>query len=210
MFTFNTYILGMYKTNCYMINANGNAIIIDPADKSEYLLNKLNEKGLNLCGILLTHAHFDHMMAAEELRRATGAPLCVHINDKEGVIDADKSYLRQLGRLSHGFNAPDVLFADGDEFPFDGVNATVFYTPGHTKGSCCYIIEKDIFCGDLVFKDGFGRCDLYGGDQRELVSSIARLREFFEENGTDYVLHPGHGDKLYADDFMKKTNYFTY
>ena len=193
-----------------MVDSNGSAVIIDPADKSEYLLQKLEEKNLTLKGILLTHAHFDHMMAADELRKKTGAPLCVHINDEEGVIDADKSYLRQLGRLQHGFGKPDVLFADGDEFHFSNTTCTVFYTPGHTRGSVCYIIEKDIFCGDLVFKDGYGRCDLYGGDQRALVSSVMRLRAFFEENGTDYVLHPGHGGKLYAEDFMKKTNYFVY
>ncbi|MBR6534767.1 MAG: MBL fold metallo-hydrolase [Clostridia bacterium] len=206
--TVRTYILGMYKTNCYMIfDAGGHAVVIDPADRCGYLLSKLEERGLTLERILLTHAHFDHMLAADELRKHTGAHLCVHGLDEQGLKDPEISYMRQLGRVNEGFCA-DVCLSDGADIEFGEIRIKVIHTPGHTQGSVCYVIGKDVFCGDLVFKDGYGRCDLYGGNESELVRSIKRLRAFFEENGADYTLRPGHGDKLKADEFLRKTDHF--
>ena len=201
-----TYILGMYKTNCYLITDGKEAVIVDPADKAQYLLSKLEEKGLSLKYILLTHAHFDHIMASNELKGATNAPICEGLPDKDGLLDVEKSYLLQLGRQKDGIKA-DVLFDHGDTFSAVGKDVSVLLTPGHTKGSVCYVIGRDIFCGDLVFKDGFGRCDLYGGNEGEMVKSLKTLRDFFTQNGTDYVLRPGHGDKLTAEHFMKQTDF---
>ena len=201
-----TYILGMYKTNCYMITDGKSAVIVDPADKAHYLLSKLEEKDLDLSRILLTHAHFDHIMAANDLKNSTNAPRCAGLPDKDGLLDVEKSYLLQLGRKTEGIEA-DVLFDHGDTFSAVGEDAFVLLTPGHTKGSVCYVIGRDIFCGDLVFKDGFGRCDLYGGNEGEMVQSLKLLRDFFAKNGTDYVLRPGHGDKLTAEYFMKQTDF---
>lgn len=200
------YILGMYKTNCFLITSGTDAVIVDPADRCTYLVSKLEEKGLKLRRILLTHAHFDHILATNELKAATGALVCAGAQDDEGLRDVQKSYLLQLGRRTDGIFA-DVLLDDGDTFEECGGEFSVLLTPGHTKGSVCYIYGRDIFCGDLVFKDGFGRCDLYGGDERSLAASIVKLREFFMQNGTDYVLHPGHGDKLSAEYFMKQTDF---
>ena len=152
-----TYILGMYKTNCYLITDGKDAVIVDPADRAGYLLSKLEEKGLSLKRILLTHAHFDHIMATNELKAQTCAVVCAGFPDKEGLQDVEKSYLLQLGRRTEGIKA-DVLFTHGDTFCELGENVTVLLTAGHTKGSVCYVIGRDIFCGDLVFKDGFGRC----------------------------------------------------
>lgn len=201
-----TYILGMYKTNCYLITDGQNAVIVDPADRSSYLLSKLEEKGLTLRRILLTHAHFDHIMASNDLKSSTDAPIYAGLDDREGLEDVEKSYLLQLGRKTEGIKA-DGFFTHGDSFCELGENITVLLTPGHTRGSVCYVIGRDIFCGDLVFKDGFGRCDLYGGNEGEMVKSLKMLRDFFAENGTDYVLRPGHGDKLTAEYFMKQTDF---
>ena len=201
-----TYILGMYKTNCYLITDGKDAVIVDPADKAPYLLSKLEEKGLKLCRILLTHAHFDHIMASNDLKAHTGAPIFAGLPDKEGLQDVEKSYLLQLGRKTDGIYA-DGFFSHGDTFCELGKDISVLLTPGHTKGSVCYVIGRDIFCGDLVFKDGFGRCDLYGGNEGQMVQSLKMLRDFFAENGTDYILRPGHGDKLTAEYFMKQTDF---
>ncbi len=201
-----TYILGMYKTNCYLITDGKDAVIVDPADRAGYLLSKLEEKGLSLKRILLTHAHFDHIMASNDLKASTGAPIYAGLDDRDGLEDVEKSYLLQLGRKTEGIEA-DEFFENGDSFCELGENITVLLTAGHTKGSVCYVIGRDIFCGDLVFKDGFGRCDLYGGDEGEMVKSLKTLRDFFTVNGTDYVLRPGHGDKLTAEYFMKQTDF---
>lgn len=200
------YVLGMYKTNCYLLYTSEGAVIIDPADRSPYLISKLEEKSLKLHKILLTHAHFDHILAANPLKDETGAEICIGTQDAEGARDVERSYLLQLGRTNRGVYA-DTLLNDGDTFSVCGMDFTVIETPGHTKGSVCYVCGNDIFCGDTVFKDGFGRCDLYGGDEEKMVSSLLTLRKFFEENGTDYVLHPGHGGKLSAEYFIKQTEF---
>lgn len=200
------YVLGMYKTNCYLLYTDEGAVVIDPADRAPYILSKLEEKSLPLKRILLTHAHFDHILAANPLKKATNAQICIGKRDDEGARDVEKSYLLQLGRTKEGICA-DVLLSDLDNFSSAGMDITVLETPGHTKGSVCFVCGGDIFCGDLVFKDGFGRCDLYGGDEGEMVSSLIRLREFFKTNGTDYVLHPGHGGKLSAEYYMQQTEF---
>lgn len=192
-----------------MVYDDNSAVIIDPADRCPYLLSKLSENSLSLSCILLTHAHFDHILAADILRRQTNAPMYIHRCDEGGLKDPDVSYMRQLGRVNEGFCA-DVLLNDGDGIPCLGTSVRALHTPGHTPGSACYVIGKDVFCGDLVFKDGFGRCDLHGGDEGALITSVLKLRAFFEENGTDYTLRPGHGDKLTGEEFMRKTNHFIY
>ena len=196
-----------FASNCYLVHNGLDAFVIDPSISEKKILSRLSEMGLTLKGILLTHGHFDHVFRAQQLRDETHAPLYIHELDDEMLTDANKNAYRTFTGQNFTVEKADILLHDGDIIPLGDEQIKVLHTPGHTKGSVCYVIGRDIFCGDLVFKDGFGRCDLYGGNEGQMVQSLKMLRDFFAENGTDYILRPGHGDKLTAEYFMKQTDF---
>ena len=190
-----TLCVGELGTNCYLLVKGNRAALIDPAADSGTILHTLQENGLTLDAILLTHGHFDHIGAVEELRTATGAPLYLHRADAELLSSPDKNYSTVF--LDHAIlcRDADVLLRDGDTIPFAGDDITVMHTPGHTMGSVIYRYADTLFCGDTIFKAGIGRTDLYGGDKRQLGASLVKLFRFYDENGKDYRLLPGHGEE---------------
>ncbi len=189
-----TFHLGQLQTNCYLISNNGEAVIIDPADRAEFLADKLMEKGLELKYILLTHAHFDHMLACDKLREMTGAPLCLHELDADGITHPGHSYLPVAG-IFEGFKPADRLLKEGMTLPLGNENIGVIHTPGHTKGSCCYTYANDVFCGDTIFDGSWGRTDLYGGSDTEMARSLERLHSLYD--GSQKRFHPGHGNSFF-------------
>ncbi len=188
-----TFPLGQLMTNCCMIINGNQAVIIDPADRADFLYKKLSEKELELKYILLTHAHFDHMLAAEELREQTGAPLCVHEADREGVTDPFKSYLVVAG-VEEGLKPADILLKEGDSLTLGDQSIGIIHTPGHTLGSCCYTYANDVFCGDTIFDGSWGRTDLYGGSDEDMKRSLHRLHLMYDGAGKRF--HPGHGNSF--------------
>ncbi len=188
-----TFPMGQLVTNCYMIVNGDDALIIDPADRADFLYAKLSDKKLKLKYILLTHAHFDHMLAAEKLRKLTSAPLCVHELDAQGVTVPEYSYLTAVG-ITHGFAPADRLLKDGQVLTLGDDKITVIHTPGHTKGSCCFAYANDVFSGDTIFDEGCGRCDLYGGSETQMQRSLSYLHGKYD--GTGVRFHPGHGNSF--------------
>ncbi len=186
-----TFPLGINRTNCYFLINGGSCIIIDPADDCEFLLKKLNEKNLKLEKILLTHAHFDHILALESLKEATNVEVCIHKDDAEGLLDPERSCLTWVGRHV-GMDSADVLLSDNDTIRFGDKKITAIHTPGHTLGSCAYVYGSDVFCGDTVFADGYGRTDLYGGSEEKIAESLKKLRDGY----IGYRFHPGHGNSF--------------
>lgn len=185
------FILGSMQTNCYFIidEVSKNCIVVDPADDIEIIMQKLSDKGLHCEKIFLTHGHFDHMLALEELRERTGAPLYIHEADNEMLLDAEKSLMSFYAGNTKSCKAADVLLKDGDVIDFHGNQLKVMHTPGHTKGSCCYIIGEHLISGDTLFRGSIGRYDFYGGDYETILSSLEKLKEL----NIDYRIYPGHG-----------------
>ena len=190
-----TLRLGMLETNCYLLAEAGKALLIDPAADAAVILDTLRENRLTLDAILLTHGHFDHIGAVEEVRAATGAPLYIHEADAELLTSPEKNYSTQF--LDHAIvcRKADVLLSEGDTIPFAGESVTVMHTPGHTRGSVTYRYRDLLFCGDTIFKGGIGRTDLYGGDKRALGASLVKLFRFYDETGNDCRMFPGHGEE---------------
>ena len=184
-----TFILGEMRTNCYFITNENKTVIVDPAAESDRLLKIIKERNLSVEFILLTHAHFDHMMALDDLREATNAPLYVHEHDAEAVVDPKLSYVQQFAGINTGFKPAERLLSDGDTLYLGDIEIKVTHTPGHTMGSVCYFIEDNIITGDTLFKGDIGRDDLYGGDETQLNNSIKKLKSL----ESDYKIYPGHG-----------------
>lgn len=185
--------LGEMRTNCIIISdeASGLGAIIDPGgkDSTDKILSLCSANGITIKYILLTHAHFDHMLSLEALRTATGAPLALHRYDADSLGDPSLTYMEQFGGIHEGCTAAEILLDDGDTLTLGDTVLEVLHTPGHTVGSVCYKTDGAIITGDTLFHSGIGRCDLYGGDDRAMEQSLKRLASL---NG-DYKLYPGHG-----------------
>ena len=186
-------MLGICQTNCYFVYQEGSTDVIffDPADKGDYIYEKLKEKGLNVKGILLTHGHFDHIWGTNKLRELSGAPIYAYEAEKALCEDAITNVSDQVGRPYTVI--PDYYVKDGEEITIAGMTCKVIATPGHTVGSCCYYFEEAgmLIAGDTLFQESVGRTDLPTGSMSAIIHSI-KDKLFLLPDETK--VYPGHGD----------------
>ena len=189
-------VVGPLEENCYIVyeeNGNGKCFLVDPGASGNMILRELESLGLVPEAILLTHGHFDHIMAVEWIRKKyQELPVCALDAEKEVLSDPEKSLLRAFGGK---FNTEDMQFLkDGAVFAPAGIPLTYLATPGHTVGSACiYLPEEGIlFSGDTLFLEGAGRTDLPTGNTAALSDSI-RNRLMALPDPTR--VFPGHGEE---------------
>ena len=183
-----TMMLGSYQTNCYIVWAEGSSscAVIDPGFDAGRVLQRLQALGLSLDAILLTHGHFDHVGAVEELVSATGCALWM----KEADYTQRKSPMTDYLYPLHDQGFCEISFCEeGEVIHAGGLSFSVLETPGHTWGSVCYLCEDAMFCGDTLFAGSCGRIDLPGGDRQTMALTLERLSELT----ADYRIFPGHG-----------------
>jgi len=189
-----SYVLGMVNTNCYIIfnESTNEALIIDPPDQAPALKVKIEELGLSPVAILLTHGHFDHIMAAGDLAAAFGIPVLAGEDEKALLEDYNLNGSRMV-RKNYTLSA-DRFLKDKEELILGGMRIKVIHTPGHTAGGVCYYFEKEkvLISGDTLFLESIGRTDLPTGDQYTLLESIRRKLMVLPE---EVLVYPGHGDK---------------
>ena len=184
-----TLVLGSLQTNCYVVWAEGSSscVVVDPAHSAEQILAFAARQGLQIAGILLTHGHFDHVGAVEDLREATSCGLWMHNGDYQMRRDPMNDYLYPL----HDKDLGEITFCeDGDKISTPGLTFTVLHTPGHSRGSVCYRVEDVLLSGDTLFAGGCGRTDLPGGDWATILVSLADLSELEDS----LRVYPGHGE----------------
>lgn len=185
------YSVGTMGTNCYFLIGSGlgECAVVDPGDEAEKILGKLSEHSLKCSHILLTHAHFDHIMALEPLRQATGAKVYLHEDDADFLTDSELNLMSRFSSDEIKVSPADILLNDGDIITVAGEELRVMHTPGHTPGSVCYICGRDMISGDTLFRDSIGRYDFPGGDFMTLLHSLKTLAAL----DGDYKVYPGHG-----------------
>ena len=187
------YCVGQVGTNCYFaINeACNEVLIVDPGDSTGMLAEKIRQEGLLPRAILLTHGHFDHAMAAEELAGMFGVKIYAHEAEQEVLRQPRLNVSAMIGRRDT-YHA-DIFVKDGEELELAGMPCKVLHTPGHTAGGCCYYFEQDktLFSGDTLFCQSVGRTDFPGGSMAQIVRSI---KEKLLTLPDDVRVYPGHMD----------------
>lgn len=191
---FYKYSVGAMGTNCYLVldEATKEAAVVDPGGDYDKIATAIAAKDCHVCAILLTHAHFDHILALEELRVLTGAPLCVHEADAPYLADSTLNLMNRFSGELLTIRPPERLLRDRDTVPIGNGCLTVRHTPGHTPGSVCFLYGDTILTGDTLFRESIGRYDFPGGDYATILASVNALAALADD-GTDYRICPGHG-----------------
>lgn len=187
--------LGPLQTNAYIIyNESRECLIIDPGEEGAALNNWLKSKKLSPLAILLTHAHFDHIGAVDEVRTMWDIPVYIHEKEKKWLVDPSKngSRLFPIGKEIK-INPADHLFTKEQVLTISTFSCKVLETPGHSPGSVSFYFEDSavIFSGDVLFEGSIGRTDLPGGNHELLLNSIHKKLLVLPE---DVIVCSGHGN----------------
>jgi glyoxylase-like metal-dependent hydrolase (beta-lactamase superfamily II) len=176
-------VTGPLSVNTYIIINNGECVVIDPGGNYDGIM-KLVE-GNKIAAVLLTHGHFDHIGAVSRFEEQ-GIPIYIHKEDK-ALLNRQKLVGLRYGMVLNDINNPGIL-EGGEDIHLIGLNFNVIHTPGHTKGSVVYVVEKNIFSGDTLFRESYGRTD-FNGDFDAIRHSITQ--KIFTLEG-DFDVYPGH------------------
>lgn len=195
----NHYVVGQVQTNCYVVinEENKECFFVDPGASAKALAERIRKDELKPVAVLLTHGHFDHAGAAEELAKEFDIKVYVHEAEKDTLSNPQKNVSWMVG-ASESYHA-DVYLKDEEVITLAGYEIKVLHTPGHTEGGCCYYIaaEDVVFTGDTLFAQSVGRTDFPGGSMSQIVRSINEKLMTLNEAGnleTDVMVYPGHND----------------
>jgi hydroxyacylglutathione hydrolase len=186
------FTVGPVAENCYLLRRDDSdrALIVDPGDEAERILRPVQELGLTIDAILITHCHFDHIGAVAPVARETGAP--VYCPQIEVPVLADIMSWVPGGAFGPFESVEaDETVAGGEVLELAGLELDVIFTPGHSPGHVTYSVrgEDAIFSGDVLFQGSVGRVDLPGGDWETLLESI---RTLVDAHPAETAVYPGH------------------
>jgi glyoxylase-like metal-dependent hydrolase (beta-lactamase superfamily II) len=171
-----TVVVGQLDTNCVVIadTITRDACIIDPGDEPERISAYIDANELRPAYIIFTHAHYDHVCAARELKEKYHAGIVMHADDVM-TYDATKRLCMSWGYDEEDFPLPDLFLQEGDTLRVGDLCFSVIHTPGHTPGSICLFGHGLLVTGDTLFRGSAGRTDLPGGNREHLLHSLKKL-----------------------------------
>ncbi len=183
-----------FASNTYLLESGGECIVIDPAAPIPDIFDK------KVKYIILTHAHFDHMLDIDEWAVKCDAVVLVGEADMAALSDSTLNCYKLLTGQDKGFFGKATPVKDGDIFSFGDENIRFISTPGHTPGSVAVLIEDSLFVGDTIFAGGgYGKCCFPGGSFPEIKKSISKLLEL----DGNITVYPGHYDKTTIKEYIK-------
>ncbi len=180
------FVVGYIQNNCYLVYRDDQkeAFIVDPARGYDKIKQIAADLGLTISAVFITHGHFDHILDAKKWEES-GATLYIH------PLDRDKLHTPQNlapPRLTVDYPTTETLIEEGDVVKVGNIEVKVLHTPGHSKGSCCFIVDNYLFTGDTLFYGSCGRTDFYDSNTGEMLKSLKRLSKL----DGDYIVLPGH------------------
>lgn len=178
-----TNIIGV---NSYIIKDGNQSAVIDPGGKPKQILEMI--KGTTLKYIFITHGHFDHIMAVEDLKKLTNAKVLISKEDAPMLSDNNLNHGSKFGFTVNNTEADEII-SDGDIIKIGNSKLKVISTPGHSKGSVCYYDDGFLFSGDTLFKMSIGIYDYENVDT--MKKSVAKLLELPD----DTIVYPGHNEE---------------
>ena len=181
--------VGRLAVFAYLLGAEtgGEGLVIDPADDIDQIIDLANRQKITIKYIVNTHAHVDHIMGNDEMKRKTGAQIVIHEEDAPLLTQTPKSMLSMFG----GRPSPpaDVIVKEGDQIQIGNLALKVLHTPGHSPGGMCLHLDNVVFTGDTLFVGGVGRTDFPGGSWTLMLRSIqTKLLTLPDET----IVYPGH------------------
>jgi len=185
--------VGPFAANCYIVGSSSTkqGMIIDPGSEAETILRTVQQTGLSISLIVITHAHIDHVGALRAVQARTNAQFAIHEAEKGFVFSAPMRILTSVGLTPvKSPPQPDRLLKDGDLIDLGDLHFKVLHTPGHSSGGICLSGHEVVFSGDTLFKLGIGRTDFPGMSHELLIKSI---REKLMVLPDETIVYPGHG-----------------
>lgn len=176
--------------NCYGILTDKAAIVVDPGECTTNVANFLKQNTDKTRLILITHAHYDHIGGALQLRNETGVKIAIGKNEEFALSDRAFNLSGRFTPAIPPFNA-DYVIEDEEEFTVGDITVKAYETPGHTVGGMCYLINDCLFSGDMLFYETVGRVDLPGGNATQMQDSLDRIMWLFDD---EIKVYSGHGE----------------
>ena len=180
---------GLIPVNCYFLERDGKCFVVDPGYRKQAILDYLAQNGLDPVGILLTHAHVDHIGALD----CCDVPVYLHASDYDLLFDDDRNGFDRYGlrKTYRPENLEVIPVEDGANLPLGNGLVSVIHTPGHTGGSVCYRMDEHLLTGDTLFAGGVGRWDRPTASLEQLQAS---LLDIIENHDDAIRIFPGHGE----------------
>lgn len=185
-------IVSVFQTNCYILGCSitQKAVVIDPGDDVEKIIEELKKDRLSLEYILNTHGHIDHAGGNGKLKELTHAKIMIHPADLDLLKNAPV-YTQIFGVKTHTSPCPDGFLKEGATIKAgEEISLKVIHTPGHSPGSVSFLGNTIVFVGDTLFADSIGRTDLRGGSYVSLIDSV---KSKLIPLGDSIKVYPGHG-----------------
>lgn len=207
-------VVSHLSANCWVVGteASGAGLVIDPGGNADSIKRAIDESGLDIELIALTHGHSDHIAALRDIQDHTGAEVAIHAEDAD-FLEGYGSMSSQFGISYRTPHPPDRLLHEGDIIEAGGLSFTVMHTPGHTPGSICLLSGNKVFTGDTLFYRGIGTTLMPGSSRPQLINSIrTRLMSLPDET----AVYPGHGRETTVgaerlnNRYINKTSYGWY
>lgn len=194
---------GILNSNSYaLINQENQAVLIDAGSSYNYYQQKQEKLSFKIIAVLLTHGHFDHVMAGASFK-ANGVPVYISQEDEDMLYN--KKNLAVYAGFANIYFKADKTFCDGQILKLAGFDIKVISTPGHTAGSVCFLVDDNLFSGDTLFYENIGRTDFPTGSYKEIINSI-KTKLFTLDKATK--VYPGHDMQTTIGHEILKNPYF--
>lgn len=193
-----------FGSNTYLLVSGNQALVVDPSVSVSAIMSAVAAEDAALTGILLTHGHFDHILALDTLRDSIGIKAYIHKDDAIMLTDGKKNAFYQFFGKERTYRPAERLLEDRDTIALGDETLTVIHTPGHTQGSVCYLCGDILVTGDTLFAESIGRCDLWGGSRELMADSLRRLSSLPRNT----LIYPGHGTSSRLWEALDNAAYF--